>query len=150
MAEKKEGKRKLTPKQKRFAKLVPISKSQEQAAILAGYSPKSARVIAHQNMRKADVVAAIEKELDKAGLDDEAISNKLKYIIDRGVDNASNSASPSDSLRGLDMVLKLKDRYPAAKEVKTSFNLSLELREKTVQELQGILEDLEYRQSLLT
>ena len=57
------GPRKLTPKQARFVQEYPIDLNAAQAAIRAGYSAKTARVIGHENLIKPDIAAAIEKAM---------------------------------------------------------------------------------------
>lgn len=81
--------KRLTMKQKRFAELLPISKSGTQAAIDAGYKPDNAAVVASQNLNKVNVVAQIAKEeqnlrqhLNAKGLDDGNISQRIKDYLD--------------------------------------------------------------------
>ena len=54
---------KLTPKQARFVQEYLIDLNAAQAAIRAGYSAKTARVIGHENLTKPDIAAAIEKAM---------------------------------------------------------------------------------------
>ena len=54
---------KLTPKQARFVQKYLIDLNAAQAAIRAGYSAKTARVIGHENLIKPDIAAAIEKAM---------------------------------------------------------------------------------------
>lgn len=79
----------LTRKQKRFAELIPISKSGTQAAIDAGYSSKTAYAIASENLSKPQILAQIEKEeknLKQAfkdrGLDEDYLAKRFKDVID--------------------------------------------------------------------
>ena len=79
----------LTFKQKRFAELLPISKSGTQAAIDAGYSKKTAYSIANENLKKPEIVNQIEKEernlrehLNAKGLDDGNIASRIKDYLD--------------------------------------------------------------------
>ena len=57
------GPMKLTPKQARFVQEYLIDLNAAQAAIRAGYSAKTARVIGHENLIKPDIAAAIEKAM---------------------------------------------------------------------------------------
>ena len=57
------GPMKLTPKQVRFVQEYLIDPNAAQAAIRAGYSAKTARVIGHENLTKPDIAAAIEKAM---------------------------------------------------------------------------------------
>ena len=52
---------KLTPKQARFVQEYLTDSNPTQAAVRAGYSAKTARVIGHENRTKLNVAAAIEK-----------------------------------------------------------------------------------------
>lgn len=79
----------LTYKQKRFAELIPISKSATQAAISAGYKPDNARQIASSNLSKVAIQDQIEKEernlrehLNAKGLDDGNIASRIKQYLD--------------------------------------------------------------------
>ena len=53
---------KLTPKQRRFVEEYLIDLNATQAAARAGYSPKTARQIASENLAKPDIQEAIAKE----------------------------------------------------------------------------------------
>lgn len=52
---------KLTPKQQRFVDEYLIDLNATQAAIRAGYSPKTAGQIGEQNLKKLEIQAAIQK-----------------------------------------------------------------------------------------
>jgi len=51
---------KLTGRQSLFAKHYSMGKSGKKAAILAGYSAKSAEVIASENLRKPEILKKVE------------------------------------------------------------------------------------------
>lgn len=55
----------LTPKQQRFVDEYLIDLNATQAAIRAGYSEKTAKVIAAQNLSKLNVQEAIEEAKNK-------------------------------------------------------------------------------------
>lgn len=57
--------RKLTDKQKLFAKEYLKDLNATQAAIRAGYSEKTAEVIGHENLRKPNLAKYIQKQMDK-------------------------------------------------------------------------------------
>lgn len=76
-----EKKDKLTLKQKRFADEYIISGNATQSAIKAGYSKKTAGVIAVENLEKPNIKAYIDKRLKE--LDDKAIAKQeevLQYL----------------------------------------------------------------------
>lgn len=56
---------KLTPKQQRFVEEYLVDLNATQAAIRAGYSEKTAKVIGHENLTKPDIAAAIESAQKK-------------------------------------------------------------------------------------
>ena len=57
----KTGQQKLTEREARFVEGVAAGRSVTQAAIDAGYSPKTAAKIGHQNYQKLEIFDAIEK-----------------------------------------------------------------------------------------
>jgi len=97
----------LTIKQRKFIQAIPSSKSLSEAAVRAGYSYKSARYIASENLTKPYIRRAMTAVLDKAGLTDEKIAGSLLKIIDAGV---MQEATALDSLRGIDIVLRLQGK----------------------------------------
>jgi len=58
-------KHKLTPKQRRFASEYQVDLNGTQAAIRAGYSPKTAEVIANHLVKKSWVSEAIKKQMEE-------------------------------------------------------------------------------------
>jgi len=56
---------KLTPKQQRFVEEYLVDLNATQAAIRAGYSPRTARKIGQENLTKPDIQAAITKSINK-------------------------------------------------------------------------------------
>ena len=75
---------KLTPKQERFVQEYLIDLNAAQAAIRAGYSAKTARVIGHENLKKPDIAAAIEKaraeRAERAKLTGDMVVDELRKI----------------------------------------------------------------------
>lgn len=57
--------KKLTFKQGRFVAEYLIDLNATQAAIRAGYSPKTAEIIGHENLRKPKIDAAIQKAMNR-------------------------------------------------------------------------------------
>lgn len=132
--------KKLTSKQALFAKHYASGKSGKQAAVLAGYSEKSAEVIASENLRKPKVLRKIEAVLDKAGLSDEALAQRLQQAIDAGLGEKAKNA---DSLKGIKMALELKDRFPSKKhEVTQESKFEMKLQTMTSEQLENYLEKI--------
>jgi phage terminase small subunit len=77
--------RRITMRQKVFAKLLPISKDATQAAIDAGYSEISARQIAVENMSKPSIIALVEKNMKQcmndSGLTNDNLAAKFHELI---------------------------------------------------------------------
>lgn len=78
-------KRRLTKQQKMFAKLLPISKSQTQAAVDAGYEESRAAITGSELVRKSNVAAEIEKNmkqcLNDSGLTNDNLAEKFRELI---------------------------------------------------------------------
>src|SRR5271166_2896559 len=75
---------KLTPKQARFVQEYLIDLNAAQAAIRAGYSAKTARVIGHENLTKPEIAAAIEKakakRAERTELTSDMVVDELRKI----------------------------------------------------------------------
>ena len=83
---KKKKQRRLTLKQKTFAKLLPICSSQTEAAVSAGYDKDRARITASELVANSNVKIEIEKNLkqylNEAGLTDEKIGQRFHHLVD--------------------------------------------------------------------
>lgn len=102
----------MTVKQRKFVKNYVRMKGNGTQAALDVYDVKSkhtAEVIASENLRKPEVRRSIEIALEANGLDDEYISELLKEVTIAGI---GNKATNSDSLRGIEMMLRLKGAFP--------------------------------------
>jgi phage terminase small subunit len=102
----------LTPRQELFAKQITAGNSATKAAVLAGYSKKSARFTASKLLTNTNILQRIEEIFDKAGLSDEALVQRLKTAIDAGLGTKANN---SDAIKGLKMAFELKSRFPQAR-----------------------------------
>jgi hypothetical protein len=94
------------------------------------------RVLARDRVQKY-----ICQLLDKAGFTDQAIMRDLRRLVTRGLESPKTSLS--DAARGLDMVLKLKNRYPAQKIQSESVKYNADLMRKSNRSLRKELSDLE-------
>ena len=68
----------LTPKQQRFVEEYLTALNATKAAIRAGYSAKTAEVIGYENLRKPQIAAAIQVEMNKRS---EKTSITSEYVI---------------------------------------------------------------------
>jgi len=138
------GKKRISVKEKKFAKYyVENSGNATDAAIRAGYNVakrNSAAVIGYNNLKKPKVILEIQKHLEMSGIDESYISNTLKTIIDEGKDR---KVTANDALKALDMALKLKGAYPAAKSEIAKLDIRADLRGKSIEELEQELIELQ-------
>jgi hypothetical protein len=72
----------LNPKQRKFVKMIAAGNNQSDAAKLAGYSDKCARVTGSRLLTNANVQAAVQSVWDKCGLSDQYIGNKVKALTE--------------------------------------------------------------------
>jgi len=86
----------LTPKQTKLVKGIIQGKTQQQAALEAGYSPNGIDSRASIEIKKDKV----RRALVKAGLTEESIGQLLAHNITTG---AGVKATASDSLRGIEL-----------------------------------------------
>jgi len=81
------NKRKLTPKQERFVGEYLVDLNAKQAAIRAGYSPKSAHVEGSRLLTNAKVAAAIsaakQERSEATKIDAEYVLQKLHQVVER-------------------------------------------------------------------
>jgi len=108
-------KRRLTLKQKTFAKLLPVSKDATQAAIDAGYSERSARQIGHDNLTKAAVVSLVEKNMKQAmndcGLTNQNLADKFHELIFYNTEKVIRIVGEGDNAREVE---EMRDARVAA------------------------------------
>ena len=79
---KRETKKKLTTKQKKFTAEYIKTGNGTQAAIKAGYAKKSARVAACKNITKDNIKQTIQSAAEKLGINAEYVLGNLKEIAD--------------------------------------------------------------------
>lgn len=132
-------KEKLTPKQKAFCEFYIETGNQTEAAIKAGYSKKTARVIGQENLLKPAIKEYLEKRL--AEIDAKRIANAdevLEYLtkVIRGEekDQFGLETSIQDRLKAGELLLK---RYRAFEkdeliDLKRK-NLELDIKKKEVE-----------------
>lgn len=132
----------LTIKQKMFAHKYVEKRNGTQAA-LEVYNSKSrrnAKLISTRLMKKPLIQAEIKSILDQVGLTAEHSGKYLKDAIVQGLE--SGKATVGDSLRGLDMVFKLSNAYPASKSIKMSYSRVDQTVSKDMKEVAETLKKL--------
>ena len=142
---------KPTFKQAQFAREYVKRGGKGTEAAMTVYDTTSrgaAKSIGYQNLQKPVVQQEIKRILTKAGLSPENATDFLKKAIESGL---GEKATNSDALRGIDMVLKLHNAYPANKTVKLSYSKQEQVMSKDFQKLQDDLQQLnEATQRLLS
>lgn len=115
----------LTIKQKRWAEryLQIGNASQSALEVYDTNSRNTAKLIGYKNRRLRHVRAYMEALLDQAGLSDEKIAQHLKTVIETGL---QAQATAADALKGLELVLKLKDKFPSHKVESVSQNINID------------------------
>jgi len=123
---KKKKKRALTLRERRFIKALPTSKSISEAMRKAGYSDSVIdRGLADSPFRKTQVLTAMQEALEKAGISDEKLAQKIKEGLDcEKVVTATEKGIITDEKafpdfatqhRYLDTALTLRSDYPNEK-----------------------------------
>lgn len=125
----------MTPKQQRFCEEYLVDLNATQAAIRAGYSAKTARRIASENLTKPDIAKRIDKltgeRSQRIGRDADDVIRRLWQIVEADVTDAFSAdglpVNPTDIPERLKAALasiKLGDSF----EIKTNDRLkALEL-----------------------
>lgn len=140
---------KPTYKQKLFAQKYVELKGNGTRAVMAVYdskNPQSAKALAHQNLDKPVVQEEIRKVLQSVGLTMTNAGEYLKTAISSGL---GEKATNSDSLRGLDMLFKLHNAYPATKSLKLSYSRQEQTLSKDFTELTAELRKMNEATSTL-
>lgn len=134
---------KLNPRQRKFVKEYTKTSNATESAKKAGYSPKTAYSIGSELLKKPEIITEISNTLEKAGLTDDYIAEGLKTAVEKGL--SSERHTLSDGLRGIEMIAKLKDKFPAERKQIETKSLHLSLRGKSIEELeqeyQSLIED---------
>ena len=136
--------RKPTLKQKKFIKeyLKTGNGSKSALKVYSTDNYESASVIAHKTLQSDTVKTYMQKIMEKQGLSDKKLTKSLDKVIEAGVsDKALDSVKPKDSLKGIEMAFKLKDRFPAERKRIESASINVNLDGKSKDELMKMLKD---------
>lgn len=117
----------MTAKQQRFADEYLIDCNATQAAIRAGYSPKTARQIGEQNLSKLDVKAYIDARLAEISSSRIADGKEvLEYLtaVMRGQHTEETLCLDGDGMqRKINIDVSAKDRLKAAELIGKRYGL---------------------------
>lgn len=138
----------MTLKQREFVKKYILNKGNGTQAAMEAYNAKNyntAHAIAVENLQKPTIKREIELALEAKGLTDEYISELLQEATISGIGQKSTN---SDALRGIEMMLKLKNAFPSKvhKTAHLRLDYRQELEKMTTKELEARLRE---QQSLI-
>lgn len=95
--------KKLTPRQQRFVAEYVADPNATQAAIRAGYSPKTAYSIGHENLRKPEIEAAIdgarEELAERAGIEQDRVMEEFRRLAFSDLRDAVEWSGKSMTIR---------------------------------------------------
>lgn len=102
-------------------------------------SDKNASALGNKTLQSPAVQNYMSKILDSVGLTDKELSGYLKSILLASVEEYSlKKITPSDGLRSLELIYKLKDRFPISRSEVTT---KQDLTNKSKEELVAILDN---------
>ncbi len=129
----------MSPKQQRFVEEYLVDHNATQAAIRAGYSPKTAYSIGHENLKKPEIAAAIaagEARLRrKTEVSISSLSEEMRENRDLAIKNNQASAA-TQATRG---IAKLHGLLVERSEVKTTSDMTLEQTRARIKEIEAEL-----------
>ncbi len=129
----------MSPKQQRFVEEYLVDHNATQAAIRAGYSPKTAYSIGHENLKKPEIAAAIaagEARLRrKTEVSISSLSEDMRENRDLAIKNDQASAAQQASMG----IAKLHGLLVDRAEVKTTGDLTLAEVRARIKEIEAEL-----------
>jgi DNA-binding CsgD family transcriptional regulator len=107
--------RDLTLKERKLIKGIVAGKSQTQSAVDAGYSVRSAAALATHTLKKVNVRNALLAAMQKAGITDEALADKMR----EGMDAQTDKDRPDHAIRHrfLETALKVRGDFAPEKHL---------------------------------
>ena len=133
---------KLTAKQAKFVDHYVITGSGAEAARLAGYSEKTARAIAAENLTKPDVLNAIHERQQQYRAELQVTKEEVINGILSAIDMAREQQNPAAMIQGCVQLAKLLGYYePEVRRVAVGSTLPIKTRfaAMTDEELLAIL-----------
>ena len=126
-------KKRITLKQRVFIQKYLESGNGTQSALEAydTNDPEVASVIASENLTKPNIKDEIQRVLSSKGLTLQDITSKLGTIANE----KDIRPTASDSIRALDILLKLHNAYPTQKTQHTNVNIRTDLNKQDFKDL---------------
>ncbi len=129
----------MTPKQQRFAEEYVVDHNATQAAIRAGYSPKTAYSIGHENLKKPEIAAAIAAEQARLRRRNNvtigSMTEEMRENRDLAVANGQAAAAQQASMG----IAKLHGLLIDRAEVKTTNDMTLAQVRARIKEIEAEL-----------
>ena len=133
----------LTFKQRLFAQEYVKNRGNGVQAALKAYDATtrdSAKNISHQNLDKPIIQAEIKRIMEAAGLGMDVVIDTLKRAMVAGI---GEKATNSDTIRGVDMLLKLHNMYPEKRTLNLNYTKKEEVASKDMLEVMKTLNQLQ-------
>lgn len=132
---------KLTRKQTMFVKQLADGKSATQAAMVAYNvsNPKTASVIASQNLNKLSIREALEEALSSNGLSLSIITSNLGSLANSKPEKVSGDTVLKANVE----LLKLHGAYPDRKSFQVSYSFRDRIKSMSSQEVEAEIEKIE-------
>lgn len=96
----------MTPKQEAFVREYLVDKNATQAAIRAGYSPRTAEAIGSENLRKPLIRTAVRRELDAQAKRTLITADKVLLDIQKFGDQALKAGEFPSAIRSRELLGK--------------------------------------------
>lgn len=153
MCEASDSSRRLTPKQHRFLREYLTDLNATQAAVRAGYSPKTARVIGSENLTKPFIAAAIRKAqvalAERTQVTQDYVIMALLRLVNPRLDDPS-PAQAAVAARGLELLGRHLGMFQERSGAKPEPGiLEGALAAMTVEELVALVGHLRQRRGLV-
>jgi phage terminase small subunit len=133
---------KPTYKQKRFVAEYIRTNGNGTEAAMRSYNVKSrniAKNISHENIEKPVVQNEIQEALKRSKLTPDYVMDKLHDAVNSGL---GVQAKNSDSIKGIDLLLKLYNAYPGKQSISKNISLRYSMSLKTTSEAMAKLTQL--------
>jgi phage terminase small subunit len=110
----------LTPKQAAFVREFLIDRNGTQAAIRAGYSPKTAKVIATENLTKPAISEKVRLATQVVATKTETDAEWVRRRLKEEADDFSEFASHSARIKAIELIGKINGVFEKDNEQKAT------------------------------
>lgn len=103
----------------------------------AGYNPKNSMVaasLAHENLRKPNLIAYINSKLEEYGFNDDNVEKQHLFLLNQSADLKTKS-------KAVDMFYQLKGKYAPVKTANVNVNVSAKTNNPELEEIRKQFND---------